>query len=139
MAQKVREVMTSAPIALQSNAPIQEAARQMRDQGIGGVPVVDGDRIRGIVTDRDIVVRTLAEGRDPTTMSVGEICSSDLVFVGPEDDADQAVELMRMRAVRRIPVVEGSSLVGLISIGDMALDRDESSALADISAAPPNM
>lgn len=138
MAQKVREVMTSAPIALQANAPIQEAARQMRDQGIGGVPVVDGERIRGIVTDRDIVVRTLAEGRDPTTMSVGEICSDDLVFVGPEDDADQAVELMRMRAVRRIPVVEGSSLVGLVSIGDMALDRDESSALADISAAPPN-
>lgn len=139
MAQKVREVMTVDPIALQAGASIQEAASQMREQGIGSVPVVDDGRILGMITDRDIVIRTLADGRDPVSMTVGEICSDDLVFVTPEEDADRAVELMRMRAVRRIPVVEGTALVGVLSIGDMALERDETSALADISSAPPNL
>ena len=139
MAEKVRDVMTSEPIALQSDASIQEAAQQMRDCGIGDILVLDEQRIRGMLTDRDIAVRAVADGYDPAGTTVGEICSEDVVFVGPEDDADRVVEMMRLRAVRRIPVVDGASVVGVVSIGDMAMDRDEHSALADISAAPPNI
>lgn len=139
MAEKVRDVMTSEPISLQSDAPVLEAAQQMRDCAIGDVLVMDDGRIRGMLTDRDIVVRAIAEGRDPNECTVGEICSEDVVFVGPDDDADRAVEMMRLRAVRRVPVIEGANVVGVVSIGDMAMDRDERSALADISAAPPNI
>lgn len=139
MAQKVREVMTSEPIALQSDASIQEAAQQMRDCGIGDVLVLDGKQIRGMLTDRDITVRAIADGQNPETTTVGEICSEDLVFVGPDDEADRVVEMMRLRAVRRVPVMDGVQAIGVVSIGDMAMARDQRSALADISAAPPNI
>lgn len=138
MAEKVRDVMTSEPVALQSDAMILDAARQMRDYGIGDVLVLDGQRIKGMLTDRDITVRAVADGLDPESTTVGDICSEDVASVSPDDDADRVVEMMRLRAVRRIPVVDGSILVGVVSIGDMAMDRDERSALADISAAPPN-
>lgn len=139
MAQKVREVMTSEPIALQSDVSIQEAAQQMRDCGIGDVLVLDGKQIRGMLTDRDITVRAVADGQNPETTTVGEICSEDLVFVGPDDEADRVVEMMRLRAVRRVPVIDGVRAIGVVSIGDMAMARDQRSALADISAAPPNI
>jgi len=139
MAQKVREVMTSEPIALQSDVSIQEAAQQMRDCGIGDVLVLDGKQIRGMLTDRDITVRAVADGQNPETTTVGEICSEDLVFVGPDDEADRVVEMMRLRAVRRVPVIDGVQAIGVVSIGDMAMARDQRSALADISAAPPNI
>lgn len=139
MAQKVREVMTSEPIALQSDVSIQEAAQQMRDCGIGDVLVLDGNQIRGMLTDRDITVRAVADGQNPETTTVGEICSEDLVFVGPDDEADRVVEMMRLRAVRRVPVIDGVRAIGVVSIGDMAMARDQRSALADISAAPPNI
>lgn len=139
MAQKVREVMTSEPIALQSDVSIQEAAQQMRDCGIGDVLVLDGKQIRGMLTDRDITVRAVADGENPETTTIGEICSEDLVFVGPDDEADRVVEMMRLRAVRRVPVIDGVRAIGVVSIGDMAMARDQRSALADISAAPPNI
>lgn len=139
MTQKVREVMTSEPIALQSDVSIQEAAQQMRDCGIGDVLVLDGQQIRGMLTDRDITVRAVADGQNPETTTVGEICSEDLVFVGPDDEADRVVEMMRLRAVRRVPVIDGVRAIGVVSIGDMAIARDQRSALADISAAPPNI
>lgn len=139
MTQKVREVMTSEPIALQSDVSIQEAAQQMRDCGIGDVLVLDGKQIRGMLTDRDITVRAVADGQNPETTTVGEICSEDLVFVGPDDEADRVVEMMRLRAVRRVPVIDGVRAIGVVSIGDMAMARDQRSALADISAAPPNI
>lgn len=138
MAQKVREVMTSEPVALRSDASVEEAAQKMRERGIGDVLVISDTTICGMVTDRDIAIRVVAEGRDPSTAKLDEFCSHDLVFVGPDDDADRAVELMRIRAVRRIPVVEDGQAIGIVTIGDMAMERDERSALADISAAPPN-
>lgn len=138
MAQKVREVMTSEPVALHADTTIQEAARKMRERGIGDVLVTQDSMICGLVTDRDIVIRVVAEGRDPSKAKLDEFCSHDLVFVGPDDDANRAVELMRIRAVRRIPVVENGRPIGIVTIGDMAMERDERSALADISAAPPN-
>jgi CBS domain-containing protein len=138
VAQKVSEIMTPAPVAVRSTQPVAEAAKVMREHGIGTVLVVDDGQLKGLVTDRDIVVRAVADVRDPATTLAGEICSPDLVAVAPDDDADTVVQLMRDRAVRRVPVVEDGHPVGVLSIGDMALERDERSALADISAQPPN-
>jgi signal-transduction protein with cAMP-binding, CBS, and nucleotidyltransferase domain len=138
MAQKVREVMTPSPVSLRSSEPLTEAARAMRDHGIGSVLIVDDGELQGMVTDRDIVVRAIAENQDPTSTTVSEVCSADLMIVGPDDDADMAVVRMREKAVRRIPVVDDGVAIGIISIGDMAIQRDENSALADISAQRPN-
>jgi CBS domain-containing protein len=138
MAQKVREVMTSQTVTLAPGTSLVDAARRMRDQDVGDVLVAEGDRLHGIVTDRDIVVRALAEGREGATTTIGDVCSGDLTVVAPDDDADKVVRLMRSRAVRRVPVVEDGRVVGVVSIGDMAIERDPKSALADISAAREN-
>ena len=138
MATTVRGVMTSAPLRCQTNAPVVEAAQLMRDNDIGDVVVVDGADIAGILTDRDIVVRLVAEGLDPSTTEVSAICSREVVTVGPGDDLDTAVRLMREHAVRRLPVVEAGAVVGIVSLGDLAIERDETSALAEISEAPPD-
>ena len=138
MAQTVRDVMTENLVTLPGSAPLADAARRMREADIGDVIVMaDGDMC-GVVTDRDIVVRAIAEGKDPQSATLDEICSHDVVTVGPDDSVDQAVQLMRQRAVRRLPVVEGGRPVGIVSIADLAIERDETSALADISAAEGN-
>lgn len=138
MAQKVHEVMTDAPVTVGSHATLVEAARLMRERNIGDVFVVDDGRLRGIITDRDIVVRAVADARDLQATTVGDVCSCDLVDVSPDDDADRAVLVMRARAIRRVPVTIGDRLLGVLSLGDMAVERDPKSALADISAANPN-
>ncbi len=134
----IEEVMTPDPVTVQASTPITEVAMAMRDEDIGDVIVLDDGKICGIVTDRDVVVRALAEGRDPSSTKVADICSRDLTTVAPGDPIDKAVKLMRERSIRRIPVVQGDRPVGIVSIGDLAQDRDPESALADISAAPPN-
>jgi CBS domain-containing protein len=138
VAQSVREVMTPNPTAFPATATVGEAARAMRDMDIGDVMVMDDRQICGIVTDRDIVVRAVAEGREPSEVKLSEICSRELTTLAPTDDTADAARLMRERAVRRLPVVENGQPVGIVSIGDLAVERDPESALADISAAPPN-
>ncbi len=138
MAQAVREVMTQNVVTLPGSAPLVEAARRMREDDIGDVIVMEGDSMCGMVTDRDIVVRAIAVGKDPQSATVSEICSHELVTAAPDDTIDHAAQLMRERAVRRVPVVEGGRPVGIVSIGDLAIERDSSSALADISAAEGN-
>lgn len=138
MAEKVRDIMAEVPISLPPSATVTEAAQAMRDYSIGDVMVVDGDRLQGMVTDRDIVVRALAEERAPDATPLRDICSTDLATIAPDDDSDQAVRLMRERAIRRLPVVDDGKLVGTVTIGDLAVVKDPNSALADISAAPPN-
>ncbi|MEX0761396.1 MAG: CBS domain-containing protein [Dehalococcoidia bacterium] len=138
MAQKIEEIMTRNPIALEDSSTALDAARAMRDADIGDVIVTSGGAVHGILTDRDIVVRAVAEGREPSSVRVGDICSSDLVTVSPGDDAVEAVEMMRQKAIRRLPVVENGNAVGILSIGDLAIERDSESALSDISAARPN-
>jgi CBS domain-containing protein len=137
MAQQVKEIMTGRPITLGRDASLVEAARLMRDQGIGDVIVVDGDDAQGIVTDRDIVIRGVADGADPNTTRLGQVVSGDLTSVAPDDPVDRAIELMREHAIRRLPVLEGGKPVGVLSIGDLAVERDPRSALADISEEPP--
>jgi CBS domain-containing protein len=130
--------MTSTPVSMRSGQPLTEAAKAMREQGIGAVLVVDDGQLKGLVTDRDIVVRAVAEERDPRQTALSDVCSPDLVTAAPGDDADTAVRRMRERGVRRIPVVDDGRPVGVLSIGDMAIERDENSALADISVQAPN-
>ncbi|HEX2047036.1 MAG TPA: CBS domain-containing protein [Acidimicrobiales bacterium] len=138
MAQKVRDVMTENLVTLPGSAPLADAARRMKEADIGDVIVMSNGDMCGVVTDRDIVVRAIAEGKDPQSATLDEICSHEVVTVGPDDSLDQAVQLMRQRAVRRLPVVEGGRPVGIVSIGDLAIERDETSPLADISAAEGN-
>ena len=139
MSERIRDVMTTNPETLPESTIVREAAEAMRANDIGDVVVVDDNgAISGILTDRDIVVRVVAEGRDPRATRIGDIASRELTAVSPDDPVDRAVQLMRERAIRRLPVVDKGKPVGIVSIGDLALDRDPDSALADISAAPPN-
>jgi CBS domain-containing protein len=138
MAQMVREVMSSRPVTVEDSATIFDAARAMREANIGDVIVLKGGSVYGIVTDRDIVVRAVAEGRDPKSVKVGEICSGNIATVAPNEPVDKVVALMREKAIRRVPVVEGGRPVGIVSLGDLAVDKDRNSALAEISSAQPN-
>ena len=138
MAQTVREVMTRDVVTLPRDASIVEAARLMRDNGIGDVVVTDGDRAEGIVTDRDIVIRAVADGKEPGSVRLDQVVSEDLTAVAPDDPVDRAVQIMRERAIRRLPVVEAGKPVGIVSLGDLAVEHDPGSALADISEEPPD-
>ncbi|CAL9658133.1 CBS domain-containing protein [Streptomyces griseomycini] len=138
MTQHVRDIMTGTPVSVGANTSVAEVARIMRDRDLGAVLVTDGDRLRGLVTDRDLVVRSVSTGGDPEETTVAGACSEDLVTVGPDDELDLAVRLMREHAVRRVPVVEGGHPVGIVSLGDAAMERDPESALGDISVARPN-
>lgn len=134
----IREVMTQQPVTLPPTATIEEAAKAMREDAIGPVILADGDRLEGIVTDRDIVVRAIAEGMDPRSTTLSEICTSDTRSVEVDQPTDVAVRTMREFGIRRLPVVEREMLVGVVSIGDLAISNDEHSALADISDSAPN-
>ncbi|MFJ6384050.1 CBS domain-containing protein [Kitasatospora sp. NPDC092039] len=144
MTRKIKEIMTPAPVTVPRLASVRDTARWMRDAAIGDVLVVgEDDEVCGLVTDRDLVVRVLAAGKDPDSTRTGDVCSSELVDVGPDDDVAHAVELMRRHALRRLPVLEDGRAVGVVSLGDLATDRDVEaaslgSALADISAAAPD-
>jgi CBS domain-containing protein len=138
MAQSIRDFMTPNPVSLPATSSVVYAARAMRDANIGDIIVLDNGRICGIVTDRDIVVRAVAEGRDLSTTTLKDICSQELTTLSPTDSVEDAVYLMREKAIRRLPVVEGGKPVGIVSIGDLATALDPHSALGHISAAPPN-
>ena len=139
MSQTISQVMTADPHTVRESAPIQEAARIMRDAEIGDVIVLrDDDSVCGIVTDRDLVVRAIAGDGDPTKMIMADVCRHEVVSISSSDPVDQAVPLMRQHNIRRLPVIDGSRLVGIVTLGDLAIDRDPNSALADISKAEPN-
>jgi CBS domain-containing protein len=136
--QTVKDVMTTNVVYLPPQTTLAEAARTMREQDIGDVVVADGPSLAGLVTDRDIVVRGVAERRDPDATTVGEIMTRDLVTVRPEDTIQHAALLMRDRAIRRLLVCDEQGLVGVVSIGDLAERIDPESVLGGISSAEPN-
>lgn len=137
MPQSIREVMTADPVALTADRPIVEAADKMKQEQIGDVIVLDDSaQMCGIVTDRDIAIRAVAEGRDPQSTTIGEICTRDVRTMSPDDSVGDAIRLMRDEAIRRIPVVENGKPVGIVSLGDLAVTQDGRSVLAEISSAP---
>ena len=138
MVQAVGDIMTPTPISLSTEATVRDAARYMREQNVGAIVVHRHGEVCGIVTDRDIVVRCLARDGDCDETRLHEICSLNLVALHPDYDVDDAVRLMRDKAIRRIPVVKNGKAVGILSLGDLALERDPFSALGAISAASPN-
>jgi CBS domain-containing protein len=138
MADFAREVMTPGVVAVRPDASLVEAAQLMRTQEIGDVVVADGQEVVGVLTDRDIAIRAVAEGGDPLTTSARSVCTSGPLLVAPDDPVPAAVALMRTHAVRRLPVVEDGLPVGMVSLGDLAEAEDPDSALADISRAEPD-
>jgi CBS domain-containing protein len=138
MAKQVHELM-SKPIKLHRSASVMEAARKMREASVGTVIVEDGSGPCGIVTDRDITVRAVAEGKNPATTPLSDVCSEELTTLAPDDELDRAVQVMREKAIRRVLVVDSqNNAVGILSLGDLAIERDSRSVLGQISAAPPN-
>ncbi|MFE8990581.1 CBS domain-containing protein [Streptomyces collinus] len=138
MAEYVKDVMTAGVVAVRPDASLVEAAQLMRTQNIGDVVVAEGQDVIGLLTDRDITVRAVADGADPMTVSARTVCSPHPVTVTPDDLVATAVALMREHAVRRLPVVENGLPVGIVSLGDVAEAEDPASALADISRAEPD-
>jgi CBS domain-containing protein len=137
--ERVSDVMTPMPTTVRASQTVAEAANNMRQIDVGSMIVVDDSgAVVGIVTDRDIAIRVVAQGRDPQTTTVGEILTEAPITLTSSDSIEQAVRLMRGRAVRRLPVVEEGRPVGIVTIGDLAIDRDPRSALADISREAPN-
>ncbi|MCB5164279.1 CBS domain-containing protein [Streptomyces bambusae] len=134
----VQDVMTPGVATVRPAASLAEAARAMRDRDIGDVVVAYGEQVVGILTDRDIVVRAVAEGFEPEQVTVGQTCTPGPVSVRPRDPVSAAVDLMRQFAVRRLPVMDDGHVVGIVSLGDLAVERDPGSALADISRAAPD-
>jgi len=134
---QLRDVMTPNPVTVQPSATLQEAARIMRDEDTGVVPIVENGRPVGVITDRDIVVRAVAEGGEAVRRSVRDVASSDLVTVAPDMSTEDAAELMASRQVRRVLVCENERLVGVASIGDLAVkgrdDQRMGDTLEDIS------
>jgi len=117
--------MTPGVRTVSPSQSLAEAAAVMKGEDVGSVPVVEDDRLAGIVTDRDIVIRVVAERRDPQTVKVDEVASRQLVTVEPEQDLDEALALMARHQVRRLPVVEAGRLVGMLAQADVALEAKE--------------
>lgn len=138
MVNDITEVMSERVHSVTPDTVLRRAAEIMRDEDVGDVMVLESGQLRGILTDRDIVVRCVAEGGDPDTMRAGDVCSSELVTVPRQSSLKDAVHAMRTATVRRLPVVEGEDVVGVVSMGDLARAMDERSALADVSGAEPN-
>jgi CBS domain-containing protein len=137
VADTVRDVMTSDPRSVEASATVEEAAQIMDKEDVGSVLVAENGEVQGIVTDRDIAVRVVAKGNGADA-SVREAATTDVETLSPDDSVEDAIKKMEQADVRRLPVVEDGKPVGIVSLGDLAKARDQDSALADISSAPPN-
>jgi CBS domain-containing protein len=125
MAKRVRDAMTEDPRSIGALEPVVDAARLMREQHVGSLPVTDNEKLVGMITDRDITTRVVAEAADPKMISVGDVYSRDLISVEPDQDLDEALRLMARHQVRRLPVIENGSLVGIVAQADIALRVNE--------------
>jgi CBS domain-containing protein len=122
---RIREAMTADPESIAPRAPVSEAAQLMRSANVGSLPVVEGGRLVGVVTDRDIAVRVVADGHDPNAITVGQVTSAEPVTVEPEHLLEDALRLMARHQVRRLPVVEEGQLVGIVAQADVALEVED--------------
>ena len=128
---EVREIMTGSVRCVAPETTLQEAARQMRELDVGPLPVCDQDHLSGVLTDRDIVIRAVAEGRDPTTTAVSEIMTTRVTYCFADDDVDHCARVMKQKQIRRIMVLDREKrLVGIVSLGDLALEGHDRSRSA---------
>jgi len=125
MGKSIRDVMSSNPCAIDADKPVAYAAKMMKQEDVGLAPIVEGERLVGTLTDRDIVVRVVAEGKDPQTVTVREVSSTDLVTIDPQQDLDEALRLMASNQFRRLPVVEEGRLIGVLAQADVAREAKE--------------
>ena len=138
MAETVRDLMAESPAKVEPSDSVEDAARKMKENDVGALLVVEDGELKGIVTDRDIVVKAVAEGDKPGKAKVEDVCTAETTTIEPDASIDDAIAKMREADVRRLPVVEDGEPVGIVSLGDLAIERDEDSALGSISAAGPN-
>ena len=134
MANSVRDAMTADPRSIGKSVSVVEAARLMREQDIGSLPATDDETPVGVITDRDITTRVVAEGADPNVTSVGDVHSRDLISVAPGQDIGEALQLMARHQVRRLPVVENGTLIGIVAQADIALRENETKTGALVEA-----
>jgi len=125
MANSVRNAMTEDPRSIATSASVVEAAQRMREAHVGSLPITDGEQLVGMITDRDITTRVVAEAADLGTTSVGDVCSRDVISVEADTDHEEAVDLMARHQVRRLPVVENGRLIGIVAQADIALTGNE--------------
>jgi CBS domain-containing protein len=126
MGQNIRDVMTSNPCTIDAEKSVAYAAKMMRDEDVGLAPIVEGDKLIGMLTDRDIAIRVVAEGRDPGQVKVRDVASKQLVTIDPQQDLDEALRIMAKHQVRRLPVVEeDGQLVGVVAQADVAREGDD--------------
>lgn len=136
---KVRDVMTKSVVTVSPDTTIKEVAELMQKHNVGAIPVVDQNGIAGIVTDRDLVVRNIASGKDPFSTPVRDVMTSQVATVRPDEDLHSVTKIMSSRQIRRLPVVEDRQLIGMVSLGDIAttgkqdLTIEASEALSEIS------
>lgn len=138
MVNSVSELMSRPTQTVRPSTTLREAAELMRDADVGDVVVAEEGRLRGILTDRDIVVRCVASGDDPGDVRVESVCSAQVATVPPQSSVRDAVDVMRSGAVRRLPVVDDDAVIGVVTMGDLARAVDEDSALAEVTGAEPN-
>jgi CBS domain-containing protein len=136
--QRIADVMSRNVISCSESDTVEQAAKAMRDNDVGDVVVTSNGRLAGILTDRDVVIRAVADGADPAETTIGQIVTDDVVTAGPDESVGDLASRMADAWVRRIPVVEGDQVVGIVSLGDLAEERDPNSVLGEISSAPPN-
>ncbi len=123
---KVKDVMTRGVECVAPDATLQDAARKMKDLDVGPLPVCDNDRLAGVVTDRDIAVRAVADGRDPKTTRVRDVMSSGVTWCFEDDDVKDAARLMREKQLRRLVVLDRDKrLAGIVSLGDLAVETGD--------------
>ena len=126
MGKTIREVMTSNPCTIDADKDVVHAAKMLRDEDVGVAPIVEGDQLIGVLTDRDIAIKVVAEGKDPQATKVSEIASKDIVTIDPQQDLDEAVRLMAQHQVRRLPVVEeDGKIVGIVAQADVAREAND--------------
>jgi len=121
MTKTIRELMTKNPCAIDADKPVEYAAKMMRDEDVGLAPIVEGQKLVGTLTDRDIAIRVVAEGKDPRSTSVREVATTQVVTIDPDQDLDEALKLMAKNQIRRLPVVEeDGKLAGVVAQADVA-------------------
>jgi CBS domain-containing protein len=138
MAKSVRDVMTRNPVALPSDATVQDAAKAMSDLRIGTVVVMDGNRPAGMVTDRDITVRAVATGSDPSRTLLKDIATDRIAAVRPDQSIDDAAQVMKSNDVRRVLVMSDGKLEGIVSLGDLSREGKDQEVQRDLSRSEPN-